>query len=54
MAGALKAAAKVAPTRPHADAPESAVGNMLAGPPMALFDRVRDAVEDWRRKNTED
>lgn len=51
MAGALKAAEKAAPTRPHRKAPESAVGNVLTGPPMALFDRVHDAVRDWRQKN---
>src|SRR5205814_7092670 len=35
MAGALKAAEKAAPTRPHKAAPESAAGNLLAGPPIA-------------------
>jgi hemerythrin superfamily protein len=54
MAGALKAAEKAAPTRPHPNAPESAVGNVLAGPPMAVFDRVRDALRDWRQKNPDD
>jgi hypothetical protein len=54
MAGALKAAEAAAPTRPHANAPESAVGNLLAGPPIAVFDRVRDAVRDWRQKNPDD
>jgi hemerythrin superfamily protein len=54
MAGALRAAEKAAPTRPHPGAPESAVGNVLAGPPMAVFDRVRDAVRDWRRQNPDD
>jgi hypothetical protein len=51
MAGALEAAEKVAPTRPRRNAPESAVGNVLVGPPLALFDRVRDAVREWRQKN---
>ena len=54
MAGMLKAAESVAPTRPHAKAPESAAGNLLVGPPLALFDRVRDAVGDWHRKNPDD
>ena len=48
MAGALKAAEAVAPTRPHPMAGESAAANLVAGPPLALFDRVRDAVRDWR------
>lgn len=51
MAGAFQAAEKVAPTRPHPAAGESAVGNMLAGPPIAVFDKVRDAVRDWRDRS---
>ncbi len=54
MAGALKAAETAAPTRPHPNVPESAAGNVLTGPPMAVFDRVRDAVRDWRQKNPDD
>jgi hemerythrin superfamily protein len=54
MAGALKAAEAAAPTRPHPNAPESAVGNVLAGPPIAVFDRARDGVREWREKNPED
>ncbi|MEU2032935.1 hemerythrin domain-containing protein [Nocardia amamiensis] len=48
MAGSVRAAEAVAPTRPHPHAGESAVANLLAGPPLALFDRARDAVRDWR------
>jgi hemerythrin superfamily protein len=51
MADALRAAEAAAPTRPHAGAPESAAGNILIGPPVAVFDRIRDAVRDWRQKN---
>lgn len=54
MAGAVRAAEAAAPTRPHRDAPESPIGNLLTGPPLALFDRIRDAVRDWRQKNPED
>jgi hypothetical protein len=47
MATAVRAAEAIAPTRyPHAG--ESAVGNLLEGPPLAVFDRVRDAMRDWR------
>jgi hemerythrin superfamily protein len=49
MAGVVKAAEAVAPTRPHPMAGESAMANMVMGPPAALFDRVRDAVRDWNR-----
>lgn len=51
MAGALRAAESMAPTRPHPNAGESAAGNMLVGPPLAVFDRVRDRVRDWRETN---
>lgn len=49
MASLLKVAETVAPTRPHAAAPESAVGNMLVGPFIAIVDRVRDAIRDASR-----
>ena len=51
MAGALKAAEAAAPTRPHANAPESAAGNLMAAPVLGVFDRARDAVRDWHKKN---
>ncbi|WP_067570181.1 hemerythrin domain-containing protein [Nocardia acidivorans] len=50
LASAVRVAEAVAPTRPHPRAGESAVANIVAGPPLALFDRVRDAVRDWRHK----
>ncbi len=53
MAGALRAAEATAPTRPHPMSGESAPANVLAGPPMAVFDRMRDAVRDWNRKHGE-
>ncbi len=54
MAGAFRVAEKVAPTRPHPHAGESAAANLLAGPPLAVFDRVRDALRDWRQSNRDD
>ncbi|GAB3981780.1 hemerythrin domain-containing protein [Plantactinospora veratri] len=48
MAGALRAAEAMAPTRPHPHAGESASANLMVGPPLAIFDRMRDAVRDWR------
>jgi hemerythrin superfamily protein len=47
MAMAIRAAEAIAPTRPHPAVGESATANMMAGPPMAMFDRMRDAVRDW-------
>lgn len=51
MAGALRTAEAAAPTRPHPSAGESAAANLLGGPPLAVFDRARDAVRDWRDKS---
>ncbi|GIJ26797.1 hemerythrin [Micromonospora qiuiae] len=51
MAGAVRAAEAVSPTRPHPAAGESPVNNMLLGPPVAVFDRMRDAVRDWRQSH---
>jgi hypothetical protein len=49
MATALTAAQAVAPTRPHPSV-RSATANTLAGPPMAIVDRVRDLFRDSRRR----
>jgi hypothetical protein len=43
LAGAVRAAEAVAPTRPHPGA-ESATANAVLGLPLAVLDRVRDAV----------
>nr|BFE60029.1 hemerythrin domain-containing protein [Dactylosporangium thailandense] len=44
MASVFEAAETVAPTRPHPAAGESATVNLLAGPPIAVFDKIRDAL----------
>jgi hemerythrin superfamily protein len=49
MAGVLRAAEAAAPTRPHPSTGESAAANAIMGPPLALFDRVRDAVRGWSK-----
>jgi hemerythrin superfamily protein len=54
MAQAVKAAEAIAPTRPHPKAGESATANLLAGPPLAVFDRARDAVRDWASRDRKD
>jgi hemerythrin superfamily protein len=51
MTGAVKAAEATAPTRPHPKSGESAMANLIAGPPLALFDRMRDQVRDWRESD---
>jgi hypothetical protein len=51
---AVQAAESIAPTRPHPGAGSSVAGNVVLGPPAALFDRMRDAVRDWRQSNDKD
>lgn len=43
MAAAVTAAEKTAPTHPHPGA-ETAAENLAAGPVLAVFDRVKDAI----------
>ncbi len=43
LAAAVQAAEAFAPTRPHPGA-ETAAANLIVGPPLAVVDRVRDAV----------
>lgn len=49
LAGIVRAAEAVAPTRPHPLAGESVPANLVMGPPAAMFDRIRDAARDWNR-----
>jgi hypothetical protein len=51
MADSLRALEMIVPTRPHPAVGESATENLLFGPPLAVFDRVRDALQDWRTDN---
>ncbi|GIH68893.1 hemerythrin domain-containing protein [Sphaerimonospora thailandensis] len=44
MAVGVKAAEAMAPTHPHPGGPESATGNILLGPPIAMMDRARDVI----------
>lgn len=44
MASSVELAERTAPTHPHPHGPESAVGNTLVGPFVAVVDRVRDAL----------
>lgn len=53
MANSVRAAEAFAPTRPHPHAGESRAANFLAGPPLAVFDRVRDALRDVRKPDEE-
>ncbi|WBQ04497.1 hemerythrin domain-containing protein [Kribbella sp. CA-293567] len=44
LAGKVDAAKKVAPTRPHPGAPNSALFHLLAGPGVGFIDRLRDRL----------
>jgi hemerythrin superfamily protein len=48
LANAMRAAQALAPTRPHPSVPPSALANLLVGPPLMIFDKIRDAVRDAR------
>jgi hemerythrin superfamily protein len=50
MGQALKAAEAVAPTHAHKSAPESAIGNLIVGPFVAIVDKVRDAIREHSNK----
>jgi hemerythrin superfamily protein len=45
LAEAVRAAERLAPTHPHPGT-ESATANLSAGPPLAMLDRVQDAVRE--------
>ena len=49
MARGVQAAESFAPTHPHPRGPESAVGNIVVGPFVAVADRVRDAIRNAGR-----
>jgi hypothetical protein len=49
----VRVAEATAPTRPHPHAGESAAANLVAGPPLAVFDRVRDKARDWRQSHSD-
>ncbi|WP_458688794.1 hemerythrin domain-containing protein [Nocardia tengchongensis] len=50
LAGAVRFAESLAPTRPHPGVGASPVAHLLIGPPLAVFDRIRDGIRDWRRQ----
>jgi hypothetical protein len=50
LAGAVRAAEALAPTRPHPSL-QSPMAHVALGPALAVADRVRDALRDVRRDN---
>ncbi|AYF75842.1 hemerythrin domain-containing protein [Nocardia yunnanensis] len=53
LASVVRFAEALAPTRPHPGVGESAAANLMVGPPLAVFDRIRDALREWRRQSGE-
>ncbi|WP_330256302.1 hemerythrin domain-containing protein [Nocardia sp. NBC_00565] len=49
-AGMVRAAERLAPTRPHPHAGETGLANLVMSPPLAVFDRVRDVLRDLRHR----
>lgn len=50
----LQGAKAIVPTRPHPSAPTGPVGKLATSPPVALIDRVRDAIRGWRDEAAQD
>lgn len=50
MGEMMEAAKGMAPTRPHPHAPDRPPGNMIAGPPAAMLDKIRDAARSGMEK----
>ncbi|WP_199516622.1 hemerythrin domain-containing protein [Nucisporomicrobium flavum] len=49
MARAVRAAEALTPSHPHPQAGVHRLTNVVAGPPVAAFDMVREALGRWRR-----
>ena len=49
MADTIEIAESMAPTHPHPHGPESALGNLMVGPFVAMIDKVRDKLAEHRK-----
>ncbi|MEU6585856.1 hemerythrin domain-containing protein [Nocardia sp. NPDC046763] len=52
LASVVRFAEALAPTRPHPEVGGSLAGTLLVGPPLVVFDRIRDAIGEWRRQSS--
>jgi hemerythrin superfamily protein len=50
MADSILVAESVAPTHAHPHGPDSALGNLLVGPFVALVDKVRDRIAEHQKQ----
>ena len=48
LGSSLQAAKSFVPTRPHPGAPTGPIGKLATSPPVALIDRVRDTLRNWK------
>nr|WP_246597815.1 hemerythrin domain-containing protein [Nocardia tengchongensis] len=53
LARVVRFAEAIAPTSPYVRVGESAMANLLTGPPLGLFDRLRNAIRDARIQSRE-
>lgn len=53
LADTFRTAESMAPTRPHPHGPESAVGNIVLGPFVAIADRVRDGLRKATQRGSQ-
>lgn len=49
MGGSMEQAKSLVPTRPHPKAPTGPAAKLAASPPVAIIDRVRDAIRGARK-----
>ena len=49
MGEAILIAETVAPTHPHPHGPQTALGNLVFGPFVAIADRVRDKITEHQK-----
>lgn len=50
MGDLILTAESMAPTHPHPHGPESAMGNLLVGPFVAMVDKVRDKIAEHQKR----
>lgn len=51
LTGAVRTAEAVTPKRPHPQAGVHPLDNLLVGPPVALYDTIREALGRWRAEH---
>ncbi|MFE3229502.1 hypothetical protein [Nocardia sp. NPDC059228] len=52
LATVVRLAEALSPTRPYPEVGVSLAANLLIGLPLAVFDRIGDAIRGWRRQSS--